>query len=55
MLDDRVRARSLGAAGRDYWERNLTPGAVAERHLDVYDAMLAQRGGDFTGRGDALT
>jgi glycosyltransferase involved in cell wall biosynthesis len=41
MLDDRVRATSLGEAGRGYWERYLTPAAVAERHLEIYETMLA--------------
>ncbi|MCW3033859.1 MAG: glycosyl transferase group 1 [Solirubrobacterales bacterium] len=41
LLDDRGLARSLGASGRSYWERRLTPAAVAERHLQIYETMLA--------------
>jgi glycosyltransferase involved in cell wall biosynthesis len=36
LLADPARARSLGAAGQEYWRGNLTPREVAERHLAVY-------------------
>lgn len=43
LLADPVRAASLGHAGHDYWQRELTPGAVAARHLAIYERMLAGR------------
>jgi glycosyltransferase involved in cell wall biosynthesis len=43
MLDDRVRARSLGVSGYEYWRERLTPGAVADRHLAIYEQMLGMR------------
>lgn len=36
LLDDPARARSLGQAGHDYWQAQLTPAAVAGRHLAIY-------------------
>jgi glycosyltransferase involved in cell wall biosynthesis len=43
LLDDRARARALGASGRDYWRRRLTPEAVADRHLAVYERIIGER------------
>jgi glycosyltransferase involved in cell wall biosynthesis len=43
LLEDPALARSMGAAGHDYWERNLTPAAVAGRHLEIYARIGAQR------------
>jgi glycosyltransferase involved in cell wall biosynthesis len=45
LLDDPERARKLGAAGQDYWRRQLTPEAVAERHLDIYQRIIRERSG----------
>jgi glycosyltransferase involved in cell wall biosynthesis len=42
LLDDRARAASLGAAGHQFWRQSLTPGAVAERHLYIYEQMRAR-------------
>jgi glycosyltransferase involved in cell wall biosynthesis len=36
LLDDPARARVLGQAGHNYWWTQLTPEAVAERHLAIY-------------------
>jgi glycosyltransferase involved in cell wall biosynthesis len=36
LLEDPSRARALGQAGHDYWQAQLTPEAVAERHLAIY-------------------
>jgi glycosyltransferase involved in cell wall biosynthesis len=41
LLDDPARARSLGEAGHDYWLRNLEPGAVAARHVAIYERLGA--------------
>ncbi len=43
MLDDRERTRAMGAAGHDYWRRELTPDAVADRHLRVYERLVSGR------------
>ena len=45
LLDDPARARALGTAGHDYWRQHLTPGAVAERHLEIYQRILSDRSG----------
>jgi glycosyltransferase involved in cell wall biosynthesis len=45
LLDDPERARKLGAAGQDYWRRQLTPEAVAARHLDIYQRIIRERSG----------
>jgi glycosyltransferase involved in cell wall biosynthesis len=39
LLDDPARARALGEAGYDYWRAQLSPGAVAERHLAIYERL----------------
>ena len=41
LLDDREGSRAMGRAGHDYWMRELTPDAVAARHLAVYERLLA--------------
>ena len=43
LLDDPGRARALGEAGRDYWRQNLTPEAVADRHLGIYERIIRER------------
>jgi glycosyltransferase involved in cell wall biosynthesis len=45
LLDDPARARSLGQAGYDYWRAQLTPDAVAERHLAIYEGIRTTRSG----------
>jgi glycosyltransferase involved in cell wall biosynthesis len=40
LLADPARARSLGQAGHDYWRAQLTPDAVADRHLAIYARLL---------------
>jgi glycosyltransferase involved in cell wall biosynthesis len=45
LLDDRVRARALGVAGRAYWRQQLTPEAVADRHLEIYERIIRERSG----------
>ncbi|HEV3047488.1 MAG TPA: glycosyltransferase family 4 protein, partial [Solirubrobacteraceae bacterium] len=45
LLEDRERARSLGRAGRAYWESRLTPQAVTQRHLEIYESLLSGRPG----------
>ncbi len=37
LLDDPAAAREMGAAGHEYWRTQLTPDAVAARHLGVYE------------------
>ena len=39
LLDDPARARALGRAGHDYWHAHLTPEAVADRHLAIYERI----------------
>jgi glycosyltransferase involved in cell wall biosynthesis len=41
LLDDPLLARRLGDAGHEYWRRNFRPLAVAERHLAIYERLLA--------------
>jgi glycosyltransferase involved in cell wall biosynthesis len=43
LLEDRARALALGAAGQDYWRRELAPEAVADRHLRVYQRIIDER------------
>jgi glycosyltransferase involved in cell wall biosynthesis len=43
LLDDPARARALGQAGYDYWRAQLAPGAVAERHLAIYERLTTSR------------
>jgi len=45
LLDDPHHARTLGAAGHDYWRQYLTPEAVAERHLGIYERIIRERSG----------
>jgi glycosyltransferase involved in cell wall biosynthesis len=47
LLENPTRARSLGQAGHDYWRAHLTPEAVAQRHLAIYDRL---RGADTSGQ-----
>lgn len=39
LLEDPPRARSMGEAGYTYWHSRLTPAAVAERHIEVYERV----------------
>jgi glycosyltransferase involved in cell wall biosynthesis len=41
LLDDPQLARSLGRSGHDYWSTQLTPLAVTERHLAIYEELSA--------------
>lgn len=43
LLDDPARAQAMGEAGRRYWCENLTPEAVAARHLAIYERLLGSR------------
>jgi glycosyltransferase involved in cell wall biosynthesis len=43
LLDDPDLARSLGRAGYDYWSTRLTPDAVAERHIGIYEQIRGAR------------
>jgi glycosyltransferase involved in cell wall biosynthesis len=43
LLDKPSRARALGDAGYDYWRAQLAPGAVAERHLAIYERLRTSR------------
>jgi glycosyltransferase involved in cell wall biosynthesis len=43
LIGDPARARAMGEAGYDYWRAQLTPEAVAERHLEIYDELLGTR------------
>jgi glycosyltransferase involved in cell wall biosynthesis len=43
LLDDPARARTAGEAGYDYWRAQLTPDAVAQRHLEVYERLPGVR------------
>ncbi len=45
LLDDPGRARALGDAGHDYWHAQLTPEAVAERHLRIYERIVSECSG----------
>jgi glycosyltransferase involved in cell wall biosynthesis len=42
LLDDPQRARTMGAAGREYWRQSLEPDAVAARHVAIYRAISPQ-------------
>jgi colanic acid biosynthesis glycosyl transferase WcaI len=43
LLDDPDRARSMGAAGRAFVERWVSPAAVAERYEALFDELVARR------------
>jgi glycosyltransferase involved in cell wall biosynthesis len=43
LLDDRERCRQMGRAGYEYWARELTPDAVAARHLAIYERLIEER------------
>jgi glycosyltransferase involved in cell wall biosynthesis len=43
LLDDPDRAAQMGRAGHEYWRANFAPDAVARRHLEVYERLLAAR------------
>ncbi|HEX4034143.1 MAG TPA: glycosyltransferase family 4 protein [Solirubrobacteraceae bacterium] len=43
LLEDPGHARALGAAGHAHWQRTLTPAAVAERQLEIYERIIAER------------
>jgi glycosyltransferase involved in cell wall biosynthesis len=43
LLGDPREAERRGAAGHAYWREQLTPEAVAERHLRVYQRIIAER------------
>jgi glycosyltransferase involved in cell wall biosynthesis len=43
LVEDRGLAREMGEAGRDHWEANYKPAAVARRHVDVYRRVIAGR------------
>lgn len=45
LLDEPQRARELGDAGHAYWQTHLTPEAVAERHLAIYERIRSERSG----------
>jgi glycosyltransferase involved in cell wall biosynthesis len=45
LLDNPARARALGEAGYDYWRAQLAPGAVAERHLAIYERLRTSPSG----------
>lgn len=45
LLEDRELAQRMGAAGQDYWRASFAPEAVARRHLEVYERLLAARRG----------
>jgi glycosyltransferase involved in cell wall biosynthesis len=44
LLSDPERALSLGGAGREFWRTRLAPRAVCERHLEIYQELLALNG-----------
>jgi glycosyltransferase involved in cell wall biosynthesis len=43
LLDDPERARGLGESGRAYWRAQLTPEAVVDRHLAIYERIVRER------------
>lgn len=45
LLEDPELARSMGKAGQEYWREHLTPRAVTERHLAIYERLLSARSG----------
>jgi glycosyltransferase involved in cell wall biosynthesis len=54
LLSDPDRARALGDAGHAYWREQLTPAAVAERHLSVYARLLRGAVPSPPAAGDAM-
>jgi glycosyltransferase involved in cell wall biosynthesis len=49
LLADPAALRAAGEAGREYWRTQLTPGAVAARHLEAYERLVqAGRGAPGT-------
>ena len=52
LLDDPDRARAIGAAGRAFVERWVSPAAVAERYETLFEELTARRPGS-TNRGAA--
>jgi glycosyltransferase involved in cell wall biosynthesis len=50
LLDDEARRMALGAAGRRYWERRLSPRAFGTWHLAAYETLRASAPGP-AGRG----
>lgn len=49
MLDDPARAAEMGARGRSYWSRTLTPEAVMRRQLSIYEELLRAAAGSRGG------
>jgi colanic acid biosynthesis glycosyl transferase WcaI len=45
LLDDPARARAMGAAGRTFVERWVSPAAVAERYEALFDELRSRRAG----------
>jgi glycosyltransferase involved in cell wall biosynthesis len=43
LLADPQAARSAGVAGHEFWRAQLTPAAVAERHLAVYAQLISHQ------------
>jgi colanic acid biosynthesis glycosyl transferase WcaI len=43
LLDDPARSRAMGAAGRAFVERWVSPAAVAERYEALFDELVARR------------
>jgi glycosyltransferase involved in cell wall biosynthesis len=43
LLDEPARARELGQAGHAYWLAHLTPAAVGDRHLAIYERLRRER------------
>jgi glycosyltransferase involved in cell wall biosynthesis len=40
LLDDPLRTKELGLAGRQAWEQNFSWPVIAENHLQVYQKVL---------------
>ena len=49
LLGDPDAAHAMGRAGHDYWEAELAPDPVAERHLEIYERIIAGRAGEPRG------
>jgi glycosyltransferase involved in cell wall biosynthesis len=43
LLGDPGRARAIGESGHRYWSQRLTPRAVTERHLTIYEELIDSR------------
>jgi glycosyltransferase involved in cell wall biosynthesis len=43
LLADPQDARARGEAGYEYWRHHLTPEAVADRHLGIYERIIRER------------